>query len=102
MKIIEKLSDMIEEEIDDAEKYARCALRHKEDYPELAQLFFRLSNEEMEHMASLHKAVTGVIDDYRREHGEPPEAMLAAYDYLHKKQIDHASKVRSMQAMFRS
>ena len=94
MKIIQKLSDMISEEIDDAEQYARCA-------PELAQLFYRLSNEEMEHMASLHRMVVTIIADYRKASGDPPASMLAVYDYLHERQIEHAAKVKSLQAMFR-
>ena len=92
---------MIEEEIEDARKYAKCALKHKEDMPKLAELFFRLSNEEMNHMSLLHEAVTTIINDYKREHGEPPAEMLAVYKYLHEKQIDHAAEVRSMQAMFK-
>lgn len=102
MKIIEKLCDMISEEIDDAEKYAKCALKHKDDYPDLAQTFYKLSNEEMDHMNALHKNVVSIIEDYRREKGEPPANMLAVYDYLHEKQIEHAAEVRSLQAMFRS
>lgn len=101
MKIIEKLSDMIEEEISDAEKYARCAILHKSDMPKLAELFFRLSNEEMNHMTLLHDAVTGIILDYRQEHGEPPETMLAVYDYLHRKQIEHAGEVKAMQSLYK-
>ena len=101
MKIIEKLSKMIEEELHDAEKYARCANRWKTENQDLAQLFFRLSNEEMEHMNLLHNMVVQIIQEYRRTQGDPPERMLAVYDYLHEKQMKHATKVKAIQAMFR-
>ena len=101
MKIIEKLSKMIEEELHDAEKYARCANRWKTENQDLAQLFFRLSNEEMEHMNLLHNMVVQIIQEYRRTQGDPPERMLAVYDYLHEKQMKHATKVKAMQTMFR-
>lgn len=101
MQIIEKLSDMIEEEMNDAEKYIRCAMKWKEEKPALAQTFARLSNEEMGHMNLLHDQVTAIITEYRKEKGEPPEKMLAIYDYLHKKHIDRANEIRIMQALFK-
>ena len=102
MKIIEKVSDMIQEEIADAEKYIRCALMHKEDFPTLADTFYKLSGEEITHMNMLHDQVTEIIANYRREHGEPPASMMAVYEYLHRKQIDKVAEVKTLWGMYKS
>ena len=101
MKIIEQLCDMITEELEDAHKYAKCALKRKEEYPHLADTFSRLSEEEMRHVSMLHAEVVSLIDSYRKEHGEPPEAMMAVYEYLHERHIDKASEVKAVQAMYK-
>ena len=101
VKIIEKLSEKISEEIHDAKCYAKMALETREDYPDLAQTLFDLSNEEMGHMSRLHTAVAGIIEKYRKEKGEPPAAMLAVYDYMHKQQIGKAAEAKAMQELFK-
>ena len=101
MKLVEKLSDMIEEEIEDAEKYAQCALNYKDDEPVLAETFYKLSNDELGHMQLLHGQVQTIINEYRKEHGEPPEAMLMLYDILHKKHIAHAATVKGMLSLYK-
>ena len=101
MKIIQKLSDMIEDEIADAGKYAKCAMKHKDDNRGLADVFYTLSTEEMRHMEILHGEVVKIIEQYRREKCEPPADMLAVYNYLHERQIAKAGEVKAMQAMYK-
>lgn len=55
MKEIKLLMEHIEDELEDAHTYAELAMEYKHDDPELADLFYRLSGEEMNHMNSLHK-----------------------------------------------
>ena len=100
MKLIETLSEKISEEICDAKSYAELALENREAHPELAQTLFDLSREEMGHMSRLHTAVAGIIEKYRKEKGEPPAAMMAVYEYLHKQQIGKAAEAKAMQSLY--
>ena len=101
MKIIQKLSDMISDELEDASRYANCAMQYKEENRGLADVFFTLSTDEMRHMDILHGEVVKIIEAYRRETGEPPADMLAVYNYLHNKQIEKAGEVKAMQALYK-
>ena len=102
MKIIKCLSEKIEDELNDADEYIDLAMRWKTDEPDTAQVFYELSLEEMNHVEKLHKEVSEVIEDYRKEHGEPPKDMMTLYDYLHEKHIGKATKIRVKQGMFKS
>jgi Mn-containing catalase len=94
------MCNYIDEELCDAEKYIKHALEVKQDYPEVAELFNMLSGEEMKHMQMLHNQVVKLIDNYRKTEGEPAASMLAVYDYLHQKFIDHAKEIKVMQQMY--
>ena len=96
MKEIKKLVHQIEDEIHDAEKYAKCAIETKDTRPELARIYVQLAGQEMEHMSALHGAVTNLIEEERRNNGEPPAGMLQAYDIIHEWQVAHAAEVRSL------
>ena len=102
MKIIKELSEMIEEELEGAEEYAKCALHYKEEYPMIAKTFYEISLQEMNHVEMLHNDVKDIIEKHRREHGEPPAAMMAVYEYLHEKDIDKAARIKLYQSQYKS
>ena len=101
MKIIKCLSEKIEDELQDAADYIDLAMRWKQDEPETAEMFYELSTEEMGHMEKLHKEVTELIEEYRKEHGDPPKEMMTLYDYLHEKHIATATQIRIKQGIFK-
>ena len=101
MQIIKELAHYIDEELGDAQKYVKKALCLKEDNPQLAQVFFQLSMEEMEHMNRLHTEVTRIISKHKESGEDIPEGMELAYEILHEKMIDWAKEIKVMQNMFR-
>ena len=101
MKLIKTLEELIEDEIHDVKKYAKLAIEHKEDHPALAQVFYNLSTQEDGHQDALHAEVVKIIEEHRRTHGEPPAAMMAVYDYVHKKHINALAEARTYQEMYK-
>ena len=55
---MENLAAMIGDELNDAKKYAEAAIHCKNTAPDMADLFFRLANEEMGHMKYLAQSHT--------------------------------------------
>ena len=101
MKIIKKLSLMIEEELEDAEKYAICANKYAEEYPDLSRVFYELANEELKHSEKLHASVVALINEYRMNNGEPPANMLAIYEYVHDRQIEQKKGIKVLLDIYR-
>ena len=102
MKLIRDLEEYIEEEIHDIKKYAKMAAELKTEHPTLAQVLFNISTQEDGHQAAIHNEVVKIIEEHRRVHGEPPAAMMAVYDYLHKKSIDKLAEARMYQDVYKS
>ena len=102
MKLIKCISEKIEDELHDADAYIDLAMRWKTEEPETADLFYELSVEEMGHMERLHKEVSELIEEYRKEHGEPPKEMMVLYDYLHQKHIATATQIKVKQGIYKS
>lgn len=102
MKLIRDLEELIEEEIHDVKKYARMAADVKDDHPALAQVLYNISVQEDAHHAALHNEVVKIIEEHRRNHGEPPAAMMAVYEFMHKRHIDNLADARKYQDIYKS
>jgi sulfur relay (sulfurtransferase) DsrC/TusE family protein len=102
MQLISTLEDLIEDEISDVKKYAKMAVELKKTNPSLAQVLYNISTQEEGHQAALHGEVVKMIEAYRKEHGAPPAAMMAVYDYVHKKHIDKMAEARRYQEMYKN
>ena len=100
MEIIKQLSEKIDEELHDAEKYIKCAYKVDETYPQVADVYYKLSLEEMNHVTMLHEAVVRIINDYKQRNDVPP-GMQTLYEYLHDRQIKWAAKIKSKQEQFK-
>ena len=95
MKIISKVVDLISEELSDAKHYIKLAEQYTE-HESLSECFASLAEEEMGHAKRLHAEVEKLITEIRAKDGEPPAEMLAVYNYMHKKQIEKAAKIKRM------
>ena len=102
MKIIKCLVEKISEELHDADAYIELAMAWKDEEPNSAAVFYQLSVEEMGHVDKLHADVVKVIENYKQQHGEPPAEMMTLYNYLHKRNIGEAMKIKVKQGMFKA
>ena len=102
MKVIQVLSDKITDEIKDAKSYMKLAMAYHEDYPELSRTLYSIASQEIDHMNMIHDEVVTIIKKYRAEHGEPPADMMAVYEYLHKRQLEHYAKVKSLMDAYKN
>lgn len=102
MKLIRDLEELIEDEIQDVKKYAKMAAELKPEHPGLAQVLYTISTQEETHQAAIHTEAVKIIEEYKRTHGAPPPAMIAVYEYMHKKHIDSLAEARRYQDIYKN
>lgn len=102
MKLIKELEELIDDEIHDVKKYAKMAAELKAEHPALAQVLYNISTQEDSHQAALHSEVVKIVEEYRRTKGEPPAAMMAVYDFMHKRHIENLADARRYQDIYKS
>lgn len=99
MRIIKDLSKRIKEELHDAEGYAKLALEHKMDQPELAEAYHRLAKDEIGHANLLHEKVVSMIRKASTEREVPP-AMREIWAWQHEEIIEEEAETRRLVEMY--
>lgn len=99
MRIIKELSKRIKEELHDAESYAKMAIEHKDDYPDLAEAYHHLAKEEIQHANLLHEKVVAMIKKLGMEREVPP-AMREIWAWQHEEIIEKEAEVRRLVEMY--
>ena len=55
----------------------------------------------MQEAMDLHSEVVKIIDEYRKENGEPPATMSALWDFAHKIIMEEADDVKILQEYYK-
>ena len=61
MEIPSGMPELIAEEAADAMKYANLAIKQRADHPDLADLFMKLSGEELHHMQMISEKLAAMV-----------------------------------------
>ena len=98
MHEIRYFAEGIREELDDAEKYAREAVKHAED-PEDARTYADLSRQELGHANRLHEMAVRHIEKAKDAGLHPTEAERAVWDWEHERMMDRSAHVKTLLSM---
>lgn len=101
MRIIKKLAEQINDEVDGAIDYAMEALDCKVEDPELSRFYFELAKTEYGHMEKLHDQVLRKIKEAREKNTDPPQWMLNKWDKQHKAAMEKAAKAKTLIEMYK-
>lgn len=101
MKILAEMIESIREELEGAEHYAKLATQYKDEDRELADVYAKLANVELEHVDALHGQAVRMIKAQKAAGVETPTAMQAVWDWEHGKMIDTQARIKIMLTMYR-
>lgn len=101
MKIIKELAGQMRSELHDADKYAKLAMQYKDSDNDLADMYYNLGKQELDHANIEHKQVVRLIQDSQSRGIQPPPGMLEMWEWEHEQLIEEQRAATLMLDMFR-
>ena len=104
MRKIKTITEYIDDELADSEKYVRCAIQAKSDGDTLMfQTAAKLSEDELSHAMAWHdtaiKEISEIKAELNRRNQEVPQYMLDAWAEDHQHYVEKAAEIRYMISM---
>jgi hypothetical protein len=101
MREIMEVAKYIRKELKLADEFAYEANKHREQYPDMAQHYYRVANEHLNMCDELHNGAVRLIENHRRTDGEPPAEMLRMWSFEHEMMMDEKECVLRKLNMFK-
>ena len=96
MKEIKYIAERIREELEDAEGYAKHALKYKDTDREMSQALAELSRQELAHSESLHHQAVRLIKKQRDGGIIAPASMQAVWDWEHERMVEKTIHIKAL------
>ena len=101
MEMLKLFACFMSEEIADAEKYAKQAIKWKDRKSDIAEGFMNLSKQEATHYQSLHDMVVKLIKHAADSDDPLSEDEMAVYEFLNDMHTDKFLKAKEYQEMYK-
>lgn len=93
MKVVAELSRYIKDELSGVKEYAKMAMEYKTEYPELAEMFYNMANNENTHVKNIHTWLVKFVDKTKKEGMRPiPQGMLDVWAWEHRRMIEELNE----------
>ena len=92
----EHMLDQLEDELEGAEEYIKCAVSYKEDMPEFYENYLRMASMELEHANHLHNMIEKLLD--RHDHHSD---LAAVWEWQNERFMRWHNKIRTKMEMAR-
>lgn len=102
MKEIMEVAKYIRKEMKIADEFAYEANKHKEQYPDMAQYYYRAANDHIAIADTLHQGAIRLIDTAKRTEPAPSHEMLRMWGFEHEMMLDEKECVMRKLDMFKS
>lgn len=101
MKEIMEVAKYIRKELKMADEFAYEANKHREQYPEMAQHYYRVAQEHLTMTDELHNGAVRLIEQARRNGVAASDEMLRMWGFEHEMMLDEKECVMRKLEMYK-
>ena len=94
MKILTTLIEKANDTMDEIHWYAEKAMHLRTEHKALADVYIKIADMHVSIYGMLHDRMVNLIEEERKKNGQPPQVMLAIWEYEHEKMAKEFAESR--------